>query len=109
MYGYYEEDRCATEAEADQEYALWAGSQDTARAWVLSDRDVWYANPYYIGPRVPHPEDDIYTKEDLFWHNVSDIRFDCIVKEEMVQTGSGYIRNGKVIWNKDIEDDYVPF
>ena len=80
MYGYYEEDRCATEAEADQEYALWAGSQDTERAWVLSDRDVWYANPYYTGPKVPHPEDDIYTKEDLFWANVSDIRFDCVVK-----------------------------
>lgn len=77
MYGYYEEDRCATEAEADQEYALWAGSQDTQRAWILSDRDVWYANPYYTGPRVPHPEDDIYEAADLFFFNCEKIIERC--------------------------------
>lgn len=33
------------------------------RPWLLSDRDVWYKNPYYNGPEVPHPEDDC----DEFW------------------------------------------
>jgi hypothetical protein len=26
-------------------------------AWILSDRDVWYAICHYVGPPVPHPED----------------------------------------------------
>jgi hypothetical protein len=26
--------------------------------WILSDRDVWYANPFYQGPKARHPEDD---------------------------------------------------
>lgn len=35
-----------------------AGEQHPERAWILSDRDCWYANPYYKGPPVPHPEYD---------------------------------------------------
>lgn len=31
---------------------------DTERAWLLSDRDVWYRNPYYLGSPQPHPESD---------------------------------------------------
>ena len=52
------DDRCATEAEADVEYALNVGAMRSDQAWILSDRDVWYANPYYQGPAVRHPEDD---------------------------------------------------
>lgn len=26
-------------------------------AWWLSDRDVWYPNPYYVGAPQPHPEE----------------------------------------------------
>jgi hypothetical protein len=29
------------------------------RPWLLDDRDVWVANPFYSGPPVPHPEDEI--------------------------------------------------
>ena len=43
-------------AEADRLYALALGIENRDRAWVLSDRDVWYANPFYSGPPVPHPE-----------------------------------------------------
>lgn len=32
--------------------------RDTEHAWLLSDRDVWYRNPYYSGPPQPHPEFD---------------------------------------------------
>jgi len=46
------------ESLADRDYALEAGRVRTDCAWVLSDRDVWYPNPFYVGLRVPHPEDD---------------------------------------------------
>ena len=35
-----------------------AGSNKPQQPWILSDRDVWYKNPFYEGPEVPHPEDD---------------------------------------------------
>lgn len=44
------------EQEADREYARNVGADHPDRAWILSDRDVWYPNPYYVGPVVPHPE-----------------------------------------------------
>jgi hypothetical protein len=55
MSGY--DDRTATMAEADAEYAANAGANRPDVAWILSDRDVWYRNPAYVGPPVPHPED----------------------------------------------------
>ena len=57
---YYEEveSRWATEAEADREYAYNVGMDEPERAWILSDRDVWYPNPFYTGPKVPHPDDE---------------------------------------------------
>lgn len=57
-------DCLATEAEADREYANNLGYDNQDRAWILSDRDVWYANPYYSGPPVPHPEDDSQYEND---------------------------------------------
>jgi len=46
----------ATEGEADREYAHNVGRDHPEKAWILSDRDVWYANPFYRGPKVEHPE-----------------------------------------------------
>ena len=43
-------------AEADRHYAMELGRESPEMAWVLSDRDVWYPNPFYTGPRQPHPE-----------------------------------------------------
>lgn len=34
------------------------GSRRPEQPWILSDRDVWYRNPFYDGPEVAHPEDD---------------------------------------------------
>lgn len=59
-----EEDRLATMAEADEEYVRTVGADLEGQAWILSDRDVWYRNPFYRGPAVPHPEMDIYEDED---------------------------------------------
>jgi hypothetical protein len=58
-----EQSRPATEAEADREYARNKGMDHPEQAWILSDRDVWYPNPSYRGPRVPHPES--YEAEEL--------------------------------------------
>jgi len=55
---YYEDDRLATESEADAQYARNIGIERPDQPWVLSDRDVWYPNPAYRGPAVRHPEDD---------------------------------------------------
>ena len=53
----------ASDSEWDRAGASEMGAEDRDRAWILSDRDVWYANPYYVGPAVPHPEDDQYEDE----------------------------------------------
>lgn len=48
----------ATDTELDNAEASQIGSFYPERAWVVTDRDVWHANPYYRGLPVPHPEDD---------------------------------------------------
>ena len=60
MFGYndYEDSHLATIAEADREYAHNVGHDNVDCCWILSDRDVWYRNPFYRGPAQPHPEDD---------------------------------------------------
>ncbi len=57
-------DRLATEGEADREYARNVGAMHPDRAWILSDRDVWYANPSYSGPPMPHPEAEPHVVRD---------------------------------------------
>lgn len=46
------------QSEADQQYAFEAGRERRDSAWILSDRDVWYRNPFYRGPPQPHPDDE---------------------------------------------------
>jgi hypothetical protein len=52
--------------EADRQYAHESGRDRPQQAWILSDRDVWYANPFYTGPAVPHPDDE--GDDDGFGH-----------------------------------------
>ena len=54
----------ATIAQADIEYATNVGAQRRDVCWILSDRDVWYRNPYYKGPAEPHPEFARYDDEE---------------------------------------------
>ena len=65
------------EALADAEYAHNFGMDHDDRPWILSDRDVWYRNPFYTGPVAPHPEDDIYSREDLFFFNAGHAMASC--------------------------------
>ena len=48
------------ESAADREYATNVGRDCPDCAWILSDRDVWYRNPFYRGPPQPHPDDERY-------------------------------------------------
>jgi hypothetical protein len=52
------------EGAADREYAFEAGRDRRDVAWILSDRDVWYRNPFYRGPPQPHPEDEPYDSSE---------------------------------------------
>lgn len=52
--------RVSSEAEVDQFEARSKGELNPDQAWILSDRDVWYANPFYEGEPQPHPEDFDY-------------------------------------------------
>lgn len=61
FYGYdygYESDMLATPADAMREYAWNVGGEERFinRAWILTDYDVWVANPHYRGPKQPHPD-----------------------------------------------------
>jgi len=53
-----EEDHIATGSESLAEFAFNAGMDRPDRCWLLDTRDVWVRNPHYVGPDVPHPEDD---------------------------------------------------
>ena len=57
---YYDELRgytYASDADWDRAEARELGAANPNIPWILTDRDVWHANPYYSGPAVPHPED----------------------------------------------------
>lgn len=58
MFGY--EEHCAFSYSSDEEWdraeASELGEANPDRAWVLSNRDVWYPNPRYKGEPVEHPE-----------------------------------------------------
>jgi hypothetical protein len=48
----------STLADLDRADANARGAARPDRQWVLSDRDVWYRNPFYVGPDQAHPEDE---------------------------------------------------
>lgn len=50
----------ATVTDWDNAEASELGQLNTESAWILTDRDVWHANPYYTGLPVPHPEEETY-------------------------------------------------
>jgi hypothetical protein len=64
-------ERCASEEEADREYANNVGHENANYAWILSPRDVWYKNPWYYGPPEPHPENGYDEACDLVEGNQS--------------------------------------
>lgn len=65
----------ASDAEWDRTGAYEVGAAHPERAWIASDRDSWYANPYYVGPPVRHPEDDDYEDTGLAPVDLDDMPF----------------------------------
>lgn len=55
----------------DKGEALGGCDKKSDQAWILSDRDVWYANPSYEGLPVPHPQDSIYV-EDIVAYQINE-------------------------------------
>jgi hypothetical protein len=45
-------------SDAVKEYAHNLGHDNQDVAWILSPYDTWEKNPFYLGPKVPHPEDE---------------------------------------------------
>ena len=61
----------ATEMDSEREYVYNYGMEHPDHAWINSPRDCCYANPHYVGPPMPHPDDlddeyrnSVYAKED---------------------------------------------
>lgn len=69
----------ATDSDWDRAAASELGAANPDRAWVLTDRDVWHANPYYQGPPVRHPEED-HDDEllDVIDEPISDLAIDDV-------------------------------
>lgn len=63
-----EENMLATEDDAEREYTRNVGRERSDSEWILSDRDVWYRNPFYTGPKGRHPEDNDE------WYNDDELR-----------------------------------
>jgi hypothetical protein len=68
----YEDFHYTTDAEWDRAEAREQGENNPDQAWVLTNRDVWHANPFYKGPAVPHPEEEVYD----FLDDLSDAEFE---------------------------------
>lgn len=46
------------QVEADREWVRVVGANHLKQAWILAPTDAWYPNPYYKGPKKPHPESE---------------------------------------------------
>ena len=63
----------STDAEWDRAEARELGALHPERTWILTDRDVFHANPFYKGPPVPHPElDDVSNEEEAIAEEMRD-------------------------------------
>ena len=114
----YDDERTMTEADWEWQDVKERGSHRPDSYWVLTDRDVWHKNPFYIPsinclgtkePPHPHPEDERY-EPVVHARSVIDLLTNSnppeFMPEEWVQTASG----PKNIYAGDSgEDDDVPF
>jgi hypothetical protein len=61
--------------ESDREFARNHGMDNPHLAWISAPSDAWYPNPFYKGPPVRHPEDDLVDMNDFvgpFWRYPDD-------------------------------------
>lgn len=50
-------------SEAVRDWVWNVGRNCPDSAWLLSNYDTWHANPFYIGPKEPHPESYEYSDD----------------------------------------------
>lgn len=50
----------SSDVDWDNAEAYEKGEANPEKAWILTSRDVWHANPFYTGPTVSHPESEEY-------------------------------------------------
>lgn len=89
--------------QAEQEFVLLAGQASPNQEWLLSDRDVWYQNPYYTGKPGPHPEDPPEMWGDFTTGEISRCRERDIRKERRTKEGE------KRKFYQRMEEDDIPF
>jgi hypothetical protein len=63
-YEDYHDFNYTTESEWDRAQAYDIGARHPELAWVVTGRDIWHPNPFYVGPPVPHLEDSYYDWAD---------------------------------------------
>jgi hypothetical protein len=83
------------EEEADRQWVWAVGEERPEQDWILSDRDVWYPNPHFVGVRGPHPED--YPDEDYEQEDPMNPAY-----EYVAGTDCGYVGD-------NVYDDDCPF
>lgn len=92
----------SSESEADRAYAAAVGAEHPDREWVLSDRDVWYRNPYFTGTRTEgHPEDEPFCPEEgaeTFGYNLAEVGY--YLKNEARKAAEAYV---------PVYEDEIPF
>jgi len=64
----------ATISEACREYAANVGADRPDVAWIITDWDSWEPNPFYSGPLMPHPEEDIEGMDIEIWRKSEVLR-----------------------------------
>ena len=90
----------SSESEWDRADAYQRGEENPEAAWVCTNLDVWHANPYYKGPRMPHPELEIWEDEDVeAWRRGEEAR------EARAKMSKDEL---KAFWD-EVKDDDIPF
>ena len=100
----FQEGLFPTAREIDYHDAVSIGEQHRDQEWILSDRDVFHKNPFYTGPRTPHPEeldDDGVPYFGLGYYEVENQHSDLKWLADRCQVA--------VPHNSIIEDDDIPF
>lgn len=90
-----------TIGQIDKDDAYLHGSKHSEKPWILSDRDVWVQNPYYVGPSVPHP-DDFYAEPEQTPDDVN-------VHMRPDDSVENWLDDQRVLGPCPFGDDYLPF
>lgn len=98
-----EYDAPSTIAEAMQEYVWNYGAMHRDAAWIVTPYDTTEANPFYDGPRVPHPD-----SAEARWLDSAD-EWEISEKERYDALLSRSQESDELLAQMPSEDDDLPF